>query len=264
MVARMKARRDLESSLRTAIVGNELELYYQPLVSLRSGNVVGCEALLRWHHPELGNISPANFIPVAEETGLIIPLGEWVVQTACTEAAKWPHDIKVAVNVSPLQFKSGNLLQIVVDALTASGLSATRLELEITEAVQLYDDAPTRATLEQLRKLGVRIALDDFGTGFSSLSYLQQFPFDKIKIDRCFVSDVATSAESRSIVQAIISIAATRLITTTAEGVETEQQKETLRLLGCTEMQGYLFSPARSGREIAALLAASEKTETAA
>jgi EAL domain-containing protein (putative c-di-GMP-specific phosphodiesterase class I) len=187
-------------------------------------------------------ISPAEFIPLAEETGLIIPLGEWVLRTACIEAATWPDDIHVAVNVSPVQFKGGGLVQLVINALAASRLPARRLELEITEAL-LIDDAAL-SVLHQLRELGVRVALDDFGTGYSSLSYLQRFPFDKIKIDRSFVKDVADSAVSRSIVQAVVSIAAVRNITTTAEGVETVQQMESLRALGCTQMQGYLFSPA--------------------
>ena len=176
--------RKLELDLRQAIKDGGFELHYQPIVNLRDNKVTGCEALLRWRHPERGMISPAEFIPVAEETGLINPLGEWVLTTACAEAATWPDDIKVAVNVSPVQFRSKTLALKVAAALAASGLPARRLELEITEAVLIRDDEAALAVLHQLRELGVRIALDDFGTGYSSLSYLQRFPFDKIKIDR--------------------------------------------------------------------------------
>ena len=250
MDARLKARRALEFDLRRAITCGEFELYYQPAVNLRNTVVTGCEALLRWCHPQRGMISPAEFIPIAEETGLIVPLGEWVLRTACTRAATWPDDIKVAVNVSPVQFKSGNLVQTVINILAASRLPAHRLELEITEAVLIRDDEAALAVLHQLRQLGVRIALDDFGTGYSSLGYLQRFPFDKIKIDHSFIKDVAEKDGSFSIVQAVVSIAKSRNITTTAEGVETQQQIECLCMLGCTEMQGYLFSPAISAAEV--------------
>src|ERR1700742_4626487 len=186
-------------------------------------------------------ISPAEFIPVAEETGLINDLGEWVLATACKEAMTWPEEIKLAVNVSPVQFKSGTLALKIAAALASSRLPAGRLELEITEAVLIRDDDAALAVLHQLRAVGVRIALDDFGTGYSSLSYLQRFPFDKIKIDRCFVNDITTQGGS-SIVQAVVNIAAARDMMTLAEGVETSQQRESLRALGCTEMQGFLFS----------------------
>jgi EAL domain-containing protein (putative c-di-GMP-specific phosphodiesterase class I) len=199
-------------------------------------------------------ISPAEFIPIAEETGLINQLGHWVLHAACTEAANWPDDIRVAVNVSPVQFKSQTLALNVAAALAASGLAASRLELEITEAVLIRDDEVALEVLHQLRALGVHIALDDFGTGYSSLSYLQRFPFDKIKIDRSFVKDITSAVASSSIVEAVVNIAAASNITTTAEGVETEQQKELLRVLGCTEMQGYLFSAAISAVEIRRLL----------
>jgi diguanylate cyclase (GGDEF)-like protein len=259
MDERVKARRVLELDLRQAIVDGGLEIHYQPVVDLRSNQISGCEALLRWRHPQRGMVSPGEFIPVAEETGLINRLGEWVLTTACAEAATWPNNIKLAVNVSPVQFKSDTLALKVVAALAASGLSAGRLELEITEAVLIRDDEAALAILHQLRKLGVRIALDDFGTGYSSLSYLQRFPFDKIKIDRCFVTDIAEAGGSSSIIQAVLVIAAARNMTTTAEGVETEQQKELLRALGCTQMQGYLFSPAKSAADIRKLLHASHK-----
>ena len=257
MDARVKALRTLELDLRQAITDGGFEIHYQPLVNLRDNKVTGCEALLRWRHPKLGMISPAEFIPVAEDTGLINQLGEWVLTTACAEAATWPDHIRVAVNVSPVQFRSQTLALKVAAALAASGLPANRLELEITEAVLIRDDEAALALMHQLRKLGVRIALDDFGTGYSSLSYLQRFPFDKIKIDRCFIKDIAEPDGSPSIVQAVVNIAAERNMTTTAEGVETEQQLEILRKLGCTEMQGYLFSPAIPAAEIPQLFLSS-------
>ena len=254
MDARAKARRSLELELRQAIIDGGLEAYYQPVITLDHGKVSCCEALLRWRHAERGMISPAEFIPIAEETGLINQLGHWVLHTACAEAANWPDDVRVAVNVSPVQFKSQTLALNVAAALAASGLAASRLELEITEAVLIRDDEVALEVLHQLRALGVRIALDDFGTGYSSLSYLQRFPFDKIKIDRSFVKDIASAVASSSIVEAVVNIAAASNMTTTAEGVETEQQKELLRVLGCTEMQGYLFSPAIPAVEIRQLL----------
>jgi diguanylate cyclase (GGDEF)-like protein len=257
MDAQVKARHRLQSDLRQAISVGELEVYYQPCLSLQSNEITGCEALVRWRHRERGMISPAEFIPIAEETGLINQLGEWVLSTACKAAAAWPDDIKLAVNVSPVQFKSGTLALKIMAALAASGLPANRLELEITEAVLIRDDETALAILHQLRAIGVHIALDDFGTGYSSLSYLQRFPFDKIKIDRCFVNDIAEpGGGSSSIVQAVVNIAAARNMTTTAEGVETEEQARLLRMLGCSEMQGYLFSPAKPAAELKELFAA--------
>ena len=255
MDAKVRARRQMEVDLRQAIANGRLEVHYQPCVSLQDGKITGCEALVRWRHPERGFVSPAEFIPIAEDTGLINALGEWVLITACTEAATWPADISLAVNVSPVQFKSGTLSLKIAAALAASGLPASRLELEITEAVLIRDDDAALAILHQLRDIGVRIALDDFGTGYSSLSYLQRFPFDKIKIDRCFVNDIAESGGSSSIVQAVVNIAAARRMTTTAEGVETELQQQLLRALGCSEMQGYLFSAAKPARQIKDLFA---------
>jgi diguanylate cyclase (GGDEF)-like protein len=252
MDAHVRARRMLETDLRKAIADEALEIYYQPCLSLLNNRITGCEALIRWRHPERGMVSPVEFIPIAEETGLINELGEWVLAKACAEATTWPEGVNLAVNVSPVQFKSGTLALKIVAALAASGLPANRLELEITEAVLIRDDDAALEILHQLRAIGVRIALDDFGTGYSSLSYLQRFPFDKIKIDRCFVNDLAEAGGS-SIVQAVVNIAAARHMTTTAEGVETPQQQELLRALGCTEMQGYLFSapkPAEQVREI--------------
>ncbi len=263
MDLRMKARHALEVDLRQAIIGGGFEVYYQPIVNLQSNQISGCEALLRWHHPQQGMISPADFIPVAEETGLINQLGEWVLTTACMEAVTWPDNIKLAVNVSPVQFRSDMLGLKIVAALAASGLPANRLELEITETVLIRDDDAALTILHQLRALGVRISLDDFGTGYSSLSYLQRFPFDKIKIDRCFIKDIAEPSGERCIVQAVVNIATTRHITTTAEGVETEQQREILRGLGCTEMQGYLFGPAKPAAEIKRLLFSRSETSGA-
>ncbi|MBR1272258.1 EAL domain-containing protein [Bradyrhizobium sp. AUGA SZCCT0222] len=264
MDAQVRARRVLEMDLRQAIIDGGFEVYYQPCLDLGDGRITGCEALVRWRHPERGIISPADFVPIAEETGLINQLGEWVLTTACAEASTWPDDVRLAVNVSPVQFKSGTLALKVMAALGASGLAAGRLELEITEAVLIRDDDAALAILHQLRAIGVRIALDDFGTGYSSLSYLKRFPFDKIKIDRCFVTDIAEPEGSASIVEAVVNIAAARHMTTTAEGVETEQQRELLRALGCSEMQGYLFSPPRPGADIKPLLLAHRPMPAAA
>jgi diguanylate cyclase (GGDEF)-like protein/PAS domain S-box-containing protein len=263
MDAVAKARLAMEQDLRQALVDGGFEIHYQPLVDLISDEVTGCEALLRWRHPERGMISPAEFIPVAEDTGLIIELGEWVLKTACAEAATWPDHIRVAVNVSPVQLKCPTLALKIVSALEYSGLRASRLEIEITEAVLIRDDETALTILHQLRDIGVRIALDDFGTGYSSLSYLKRFPFDKIKIDSCFIGDIAEIDGSSAIVQAVVNIAASRNMTTTAEGVETQEQKQLLRALGCTEMQGYLFSAAKPGPEVRQLFGPRPVTVTA-
>jgi diguanylate cyclase (GGDEF)-like protein/PAS domain S-box-containing protein len=263
MDASAKARLALEQDLRQALVDGGFEIHYQPLVSLAHNQVTGCEALLRWRHPERGMVSPAEFIPVAEDTGLIVELGDWVLRTACAEATTWPDHIRLAVNVSPVQLKCQTLALKITAALASSGLSAGRLELEITEAVLIRDDETALAILHQLRAIGVRIALDDFGTGYSSLSYLKRFPFDKIKIDRCFVTDIAEIDGSSAIVQAVVNIAAARHMTTTAEGVETSEQKDILRALGCTEMQGYLFSAARPGPDVRLLFGTRRETATA-
>jgi diguanylate cyclase (GGDEF)-like protein len=263
MDACVRARRTLELDIRQAIAEGAFALHYQPIVNLGSNEIVGCEALLRWNHPARGMISPAEFIPIAEETGLICQIGDWVLTPACAEATNWPPGIKLAVNISPVQFRSQAFSLKVTNALATTGLSADRLELEITEAVLIRDDEAALTMLQQLRAIGVRIALDDFGTGYSSLSYLQRFPFDKIKIDRCFVSDVAEAEGSSTIVQAVINIAKARNMTTTAEGVETERQREMLLALGCTEMQGYLFSPARPVAEIRTLLSRTNRIAAA-
>lgn len=254
MDARMQARRALELDLRKALALGEFEVFYQPLVNLATNKVSCFEALLRWRHPQRGMVMPDDFIPLAEEIGLIGSLGAWVLKKACTEAAGWPGNIMVAVNLSPVQFKTGTLVLDVISALSESGLPAHRLELEITETVLLQDTDATMSTLNQLRELGARIAMDDFGTGYSSLGYLQKFPFSKIKIDQSFVRDLLSKPESLAIVRAITGLGSTLGMTTTAEGVETTGQLEQLRNEGCCEVQGYLFSKPRPAHELAALL----------
>jgi diguanylate cyclase (GGDEF)-like protein len=254
MDARAQARRILELDLRAALHRQEFEVYYQPIRDVASDQVVAFEALVRWNHSLRGMISPVNFIPLAEETGLIVQLGDWVLRQACTDASGWPQDVDVAVNLSPVQFKNPNLVSQVKAALQASGLPAHRLELEITESVLLQNSAATLAVLHELRGFGVRISLDDFGTGYSSLSYLRSFPFDKIKIDRSFVSELATRDDSMAIVRAVTGLGKSLGIVTTAEGVETEAQFELLRREGCTQAQGYLFSQPRPVAEVNAML----------
>ncbi len=250
MNTRMKVRRELEMDLRKALATEQFELYYQPLVVLETNEVNGFEALLRWNHPARGMVSPADFIPIAEETGLIVPLGEWVLKAACNEAVHWPEHIKVAVNLSPAQLNCRNLVSMVTSALNETGMPPHKLQLEITETVLLQNTFTTLATLHELRKMGVQIALDDFGTGYSSLSYLRSFPFDKIKIDRSFIQDLSNGAEPLAIVNAVAGLAKCLNMTSTAEGVETQQQMDVLQAIGCTEMQGYLFSHARPANEI--------------
>jgi diguanylate cyclase (GGDEF)-like protein/PAS domain S-box-containing protein len=242
MDARMQARRALELDLRKALVNGEFSLDYQPIVNLKTGKVTTCEALIRWHHPERGLVSPLDFIPIAEETGLIVPIGEWVLAQACRDAAEWPENFSVAVNVSPAQFKSANLVNAVMRALDASGLSAKRLELEITELVLMQDDIAVLDTLHRLKGLGVSVAMDDFGTGYSSLSYLRSFPFDKIKIDQSFIRDLSKNKDSLAILRAVVGIGRSLGIVTTAEGIETVNQFEVLKTEGCTEAQGFFFS----------------------
>jgi EAL domain-containing protein (putative c-di-GMP-specific phosphodiesterase class I) len=244
----------LERDLRKALIRGEFELHYQPLVSLQSGAVAGFEALARWRHPLRGMVLPAEFIPFAEEIGLIGPLGEWALRQACAEAATWPNGLKVAVNVSPVQFSTGDLTHVVLTALASSGLPASRLELEITESIRLAESEANLATLRRLRELGVGLSMDDFGTGYSGLSYLRAFPFNKIKIDRSFVRDLAQNGDCKAIVRAVAGLGASLGIRTTAEGVETAEQFEWLRNEGCTEMQGYLFSPPIPAGEIPELL----------
>ena len=250
MDAEIQARRALELDLRNALTNGEFTLFYQPLMDANTAEITGCEALLRWNCPTRGTVSPVDFIPIAEETGLIVPLGEWVLRQACTEAASWPTQIKVAVNLSPAQFKNRSIVQTVMSALAQSGLPANRLELEITESVLLQESEATLATLHQLRGLGIRISMDDFGTGYSSLSYLRTFPFDKIKIDRSFVSDLSKEGDCAAIIKAVAGLGRGMGIVTTAEGVETAEQLEHVRNEGCTEVQGYLFSKPLPAAEI--------------
>ncbi|MDI1263667.1 MAG: EAL domain-containing protein [bacterium] len=251
----MHARRNLERDIRVAMTNGEFELHYQPFVNVSTGETSGFEALLRWHHPQRGLVPPAEFIPLAEETGLIVPLGEWVLRTACAEAAGWPADLKIAVNLSPAQFRSKELVSLVVSALANSAIMSQRLELEITETVIMHDSEAVFATLRQLRKLGVRIALDDFGTGYSSLSFLQKFPFDKIKIDRSFVNElVSTTEESRQIARAVVRFAVSLGRTTTAEGVETREQLDILRAEACVETQGYYLGRPMQASKVAQML----------
>lgn len=250
MNTRMQARAKLERDLKSALANGEFELFYQPIVRLDDNKVSAFEALLRWHHPERGLVSPTEFIPLAEEMGLIVPLGEWVLRTACAEAATWPDDIQVAVNLSPIQLANKNLANAVVGAIASAGISANRLELELTESALLQNTSENLATLKQLHELGVRFAMDDFGTGYSSLNYLLRFPFHKIKIDRCFIAALSDNNGSHAIVRAIADLAQGLKLQVVAEGVETALQLQQIRILRCTEAQGYLFSPPRPAAEI--------------
>lgn len=254
MDAQMQSRRALELDLYNALNAGQFELFYQPLVNLKSGEISAFEALLRWRHPERGLVAPDDFIPLAEEVGLIVPIGEWVIHHACHEASRWPESVHVAVNLSPAQFKSRNLVQTIMQALANSGLAAERLDLEITESVLLYENQSTLATLSQIKALGVKISMDDFGTGYSSLSYLRSFPFDKIKIDRSFIRDLTISEDCVAIVRAVTSLGASLGMSTIAEGVETTEQLECLRLEGCAEIQGFLISPPKSAADIAPMI----------
>jgi diguanylate cyclase (GGDEF)-like protein len=250
MDLQMQTRRMMEQDLRRALAAGEFELYYQPVVNLASRAISGFEALIRWNHPTEGIIAPAKFIPLAEEIGFIVPIGEWVIRQACATAAQWPKNLHVAVNISAAQFRSPSLMQHIVGALAASGLLPSRLEIEITETVLLQNRETTLEILHQLRTLGVRIAMDDFGTGYSSLTYLQCFPFDKIKIDRSFVKDITENNSSLNIVRAVAALASGMGMTTTAEGVETREQLDSITSEGCTEMQGFLFSKPLPAGEI--------------
>jgi diguanylate cyclase (GGDEF)-like protein len=250
----VQSRRALELDLREALSAGEFELHYQPLADLALDRIVSFEALLRWRHPVHGMISPASFIPIAEDTGLIVPLGEWVLRQACAEAARWPDGVRVSVNVSAVQFRQRNLVGLVMAALAGSGLEPERLELEIAESVLMQESEASVRILHQLRSLGVRIAMDDFGTGYSSLSYLRRFPFDKIKIDRAFVKELSRNPESAAIVRAIVGLGRSLGISTTAEGVETQEQLDIVRAEGCTEVQGYLLSAPKPAHEALALL----------
>jgi diguanylate cyclase (GGDEF)-like protein len=250
MEARLDARRSLETDLRKALANDEFELFFQPQVDLRLYEINGFEALLRWRHPKWAKVSPAEYIPVAEDIGLISPLGEWVIRTACAEAVKWPRDIKVAVNLSPVQFRNGTLVQSVRHALESTGLAPRRLELEITETSLLDENEATMAALHELRRLGVQIAIDDFGTGYSSLSYLRSFPFDRIKVDRSFVRDLSSRRDAMTIVRSIASLGAGLGMSTVAEGVETKEQLTQVQTAGYTEAQGYYFGRPKPAHEL--------------
>jgi EAL domain-containing protein (putative c-di-GMP-specific phosphodiesterase class I) len=253
MDARLQARRAMEVDLRAALENDEFEIYYQPVVDLEKRRISGFEALLRWHHKTRGMIPPADFIPLAEEIGLIVPIGEWVLRHACKEAATWPGDLRIAVNVSAVQFRSSKLVGAVINALAASGLAPDRLELEITETVLLENSDATLLILRQLHAFGVRISMDDFGTGYSSLSYLQKFPFHKIKIDQSFIRTLGNRGDSDAIVRAVVGLGKSLGMVITAEGVETAAQFEALKAQGCLEVQGYYFSapqPAAAIRDL--------------
>jgi EAL domain-containing protein (putative c-di-GMP-specific phosphodiesterase class I) len=249
----VKARRRLETDLKNSLINGDFELHYQPIFNLQNGMVSSCEALLRWHHPQRGRVLPDEFVAVAEELGLIVPIGEWVLRTACAEAATWPDEIRVAVNVSPVQMANKNFAETVLSALAMSGLSPSRLELELTEQVLLQESEAIRANLDRLHELGVRFVMDDFGVGYCSLNYLRRFPFDKIKIDRSFIKDIPAQREATAIVRAIAGLARSLGMTMTAEGIETENQLDVVRGLGCTEMQGYLFSAPKPAGDLSRL-----------
>ena len=257
-------RRKVEMDLHGALANGEFELYFQPLFDLSTNRFSAFEALIRWNHPEKGLVSPVDFIPIAEETGLIVPIGEWVLKEACRHATTWPEEIRVAVNFSTVQFETAGIRNLVFQALATSGLAPSRLEVEITESVFLESSGEVLETLHGLKQLGVRIALDDFGTGFSSLSYLRRFPFDKIKIDRSFILELLKTKEANAVVKAIADLAAALNMETTAEGVEEAEQVEALRAHGCTNVQGYLFSKPVPASEVLALIDANAKHKAAA
>jgi diguanylate cyclase (GGDEF)-like protein len=248
-----ETRRELELDLRSALARDEMRLHYQPLINVSSGEPSGYEALVRWEHHTRGTVMPGDFIPLAEETGMVIKIGEWVIRRALAEVATWPEHLSVAVNLSPAQMRSTNLLPTIIHALGQSGVAPHRLEFEITESVLMNDSEANIAVLHKLSALGIRIALDDFGTGYSSLNYLRSFPFNKIKIDRCFISEIDSREDCRAIVRSIVSLANSLGIRTTAEGVERQSQLDALRLEGCTEVQGFLFSKAVSSDELSDL-----------
>ncbi len=258
------SRREMDIDLRKALELGQFELHYQPLQNLETGEISGLEALLRWRHPERGFVPPAEFIPLAEEIELIVPLGEWVLRQACADASLWPENIKIAINVSPVQFRKGNIVSIVMSALGASNIDPRRLEIEITESTLLNNCDDTLSTLHQLRGLGVRIAMDDFGTGYSSLSYLRSFPFDKIKIDGSFIHDLSTSEDALVIVRAVASLGKSLGMTTTAECVETVEQRDAVVEEGYTEIQGYFFCPPRPAKEISERFFSESKLDTPA
>jgi EAL domain-containing protein (putative c-di-GMP-specific phosphodiesterase class I) len=244
------SRRQTEIDLRQALRDGDFELYYQPLFNLAQDRFTGFEALIRWNHPTRGMVSPVEFIPLAEETGLIVPIGEWVIREACRQATVWPEDLSIAINISPKQFSNSGLTSTILQALSASAIDPARLELEITESIFIANVDETLSVLHSLRNLGVRIALDDFGTGYSSLSYLRSFPFDKVKIDRSFVNDLGRAGNAHAVVRAITTLADALGMDTLAEGVESKEQLEVLCAEGCGNIQGYLFGKPMSASEV--------------
>ncbi|HET9902646.1 MAG TPA: EAL domain-containing protein [Xanthobacteraceae bacterium] len=255
MNVKTQARRSLELDLRNALANDHFEVHYQPILNLKRRRISSCEALVRWRHPERGMVSPAEFIPVAEEMGLIVAIGNCVLRKACMECARWPDNVRVAVNLSPLQFKRGNLVTAIREALAESGLAPSRLEIEITESVLLQDTESTHVVLKQLRELGVRISLDDFGTGYSSLSYLHSFPLHKVKIDRSFLQDIVSNERSRTLLRGVAQLSAELGMSVVVEGIETEEQLAlVLAEPSISEAQGYLFSRPVSGRDVRTLL----------
>jgi predicted signal transduction protein with EAL and GGDEF domain len=264
MDAHLQQRRVLELDLHRALDAREFVLFYQPLVDVASGRISGFEALMRWNHPTRGLLSPDKFIGATEEMGLIVPLGAWALAEACREAVTWPDDVKVAVNLSAVQFSGGDLVRAVTDALDGSGLPARRLTLEITESLLLHNTKQVLGILHELRGLGASISMDDFGTGYSSLSYLRSFPFDKIKIDQSFIRDLAHDEDAAAIVRAVTSLGSALGMATTAEGVETDDQFARLRAEGCTEVQGYLFSRPAPAADVPRLLRRFQPDQVAA
>jgi predicted signal transduction protein with EAL and GGDEF domain len=253
-----ETKRQLVAELRKALRRGELEVFYQPIVDAASLEIASFEALLRWNHPVRGPLAPDEFIPLAEEAGLIDTIGEWVLRRACAQCASWPARIRIAVNFSAAQFRNRNLLSQVTGALAAAGLSANRLEIEVTETASLLDQEATLDVLHRLRALGARIAMDDFGTGYAALSYLPRLPFDKVKIDRCFLQDRAITERAGRMLEAIVALARTLNIVMTVEGVETPQQVARIRALGCAEMQGFIFGKPMPAREVETLIASEE------
>jgi len=254
MDSELQARKALEQDLRQAIARNQLEMHYQPLVTIEGQRLTGVEALIRWHHPQRGLISPVDFIPIAEDTGLIIPIGEWALRRSCNDAKAWPH-LTVAVNLSPVQFKHHELIEMISQVLAETGFPPERLELEITESVLLYDANAALKILAAIKKLGIRIAMDDFGTGYSSLGYLNSFPFDKIKIDRSFIAELNGTDKANAIVKSVISLGQSLEMITTAEGVETLAQLTFLTEEGCQQVQGYYFGRPIPPAELTELVA---------
>ena len=259
---RAQVRRQLETDLRLAIEHGQFELHFQPLFDLERNRITSFEALLRWNHPQRGLVAPSDFILIAEETGLIVPIGAWVIREACRQAASWPEDVRVAVNVSSVQFHRPGLQEVIVQALAASGLEPSRLEIEITESIFLEGSEETLQLLHSLRSIGIRIALDDFGTGYSSLSYLQSFPFDKIKIDRSFIENLLRRPGATAVVRAITDLAHALGMETTAEGVEENEQLAELRMQGCSSVQGFLFSRPVPADRVAVLLGTDDAKRT--